>query len=110
MEIKDCKNIEEYIKMLNCSSIDDLTDDQVIAWADENVNDFKYAKNAINILYADNKRAQERIMSLLRMAISSNKEFHLPFLPAPLECTPVYRCCVGNDVYSLDEYVYSNIE
>lgn len=82
MKIEDCNSIIDYLRMCSVQSVDDLTDDQVMAWAKSGKMGLN-TKNSVGIVeyglfgeFPDRKKA----ITLLRQAIKEQKEFFCAYV------------------------------
>ena len=69
INIENCKNIAEYLILCNVQSVDDLTKDQILAWA----------KSVENGLFGE-MPDMDMAIRLLKQAILENKEFYCSYL------------------------------
>ena len=82
MKIEDCKSIVDYLRMCNAQTVDDLTDDQLLAWAKSGKMGLN-TKNSVSIveygMFGELPNKKRAIM-LLRQAIKEQKEFFCSYV------------------------------
>ncbi len=105
MESQEYITIDDYLNSLSCASINELTTAQLFEWAKKSMPHFERSEMVFKTIYSTRPKAQEKIIELLKQSISTNKEFYLPSLIGADDSTPTYFCYIGNDMFSLDEYV-----
>ena len=82
MNNEDCKNITDYLNICNVNSVDDLTNDQVLAWA-KSKNMGILTRVSVRIVEKGmygRKPDMEKAILLLKQAIKENKDFTCAYI------------------------------
>lgn len=82
MSIEECKDLKDYISICNVSVIDDLTDEQVLAWAKSGKMGLKTKVSAKIVEYGmlGKMPNREKAIHLLKQAMAENKVFTCSYI------------------------------
>lgn len=77
MNIENCKRISDYLSLCNVKSIDDLTNDQVLAWAKSGKMGIttQVSADIVENGFFDEMPNMEKAILLLKQAMKEGKEF-----------------------------------
>ena len=82
LNIEDCKSITDYLNKCNVSSIDDLTNEQVLTWEKKKKMGVltRVSVRIVEKGMYGRKPDMEKAIMLLKQAIKENKEFTCAYI------------------------------
>lgn len=82
MKIEECKNITDYLRICNVQSIDDLTDEQVIEWAEAGKMGLQTELSVDTVMFGmfGVKPNKQEAIRLLKQAIKEKKTFYCSYV------------------------------